>query len=118
MGKKSKLPGPALRKIMLWLLALFLLILAAGVAALVAVGREARVSEWKRSCQAIEERLKSLDLAMSRLNLYLADQMLSGEDVQAILASQDNQKRNAAARQLQSKFRAQGELVPGSFSFF
>ena len=29
MGKKSKLPGPALRKIMLWLLALFLLILAA-----------------------------------------------------------------------------------------
>ena len=38
MSTKSKLSGPALRKIMLWLLVLFLLILAAGVAALTGVG--------------------------------------------------------------------------------
>jgi len=84
MSTKSKLSGPALRKIMLWLLVLFLLILAAGVAALTAVGRESRESEWERSCQAIEERLKSLDNSLSSLNLYLADLMLTSTDVQDI----------------------------------
>ena len=118
MSTKSKLPGPALRKIMLWLLVLFLLILAAGVAALTAVGRESRESEWERSCQAIEERLKSLDNSLSSLNLYLADLMLTSTDVQDILTQQDSQKRNAAARQLQANLVAHGELIPGYYNFF
>ncbi len=118
MSTKSKLPGPALRKIMLWLLVLFLLILAAGVAALTAVGRESRESEWERSCQAIEERLKSLDNSLSSLNLYLAGLMLTSTDVQDILTQQDSQKRNAAARQLQANLVAHGELIPGYYNFF
>lgn len=118
MPIKSKLPGPALRKIMIWLLLLFSLILTAGIAAMVMAGVESRKAEWERACHSVETCLDSLDDNLSKLNLYLADQMLNGNEIQELLTQEDVQKRNEASRQLCTELTNQGNLFTGAYNFY
>ncbi len=116
--KRGRGPRPALRKILLWLLSLFLLVLAVSLAGLAAALHSSREYQWGRTVYAVEGQLSRLDGALSAVNLSLTELLLSNEEVQKVLSAEDVHERNVAARQLSDRLELQGRSPAGSFNFF
>lgn len=109
---------PALRKIFVWLLCLFAMILLAGAVMLVVSDMDARRSQWQRTTRAAEEQTGRLDGSLSAINLYLTDLLMSNEEIETLRQEEDASLCNRAARDLFTKLTAQRRVLSRRYNFF
>ena len=116
--KERQKQAPALRKIVIWLLCLFAMILLAGTAMLVVSDLDARGAQWERTTHAVEEQLSGLDSSLSAINLYLTDLLMTNEEIRTLRRGNDANLCNQAARSLSNKLTAQCRILSQRYNFF